>query len=167
MSSEKSKKGPKAVLGILIIIAIAVIIVITIQGTNDETVTTTQPLNSQHGDILGDESASPYLSSKSYSGPFAILNDSYGVDDTVFFIGSDIALDSKGGILFMRPDGEVHHVLYFDGSQQAVNHYFTPVSSSDLKECSDCEFFGTWEIAFRPIEGSFYSPIHFEVEDNR
>ena len=167
MSSEKSKKGPKAVLGILIIIAIAVIIVITIQGTNDETVTSTQPLNSQHVDTSSDESASPYLSSKSYSGPFAILNDSYGVDDTVFFIGSDISLDSKGGILFMRPDGEVHHVLYFDGSQQAVNHYFTPVSSSDLKECQDCEFFGTWEIAFRPAEGSFYSSIHFEVEDDR
>jgi hypothetical protein len=167
MSSEKSKKGPKAVLGILIVIAIAVIITISTQATNEETVTSTQPLNSQHGDTLGDKSASPYLSSKSYSGPFAILNDSYGVGDTVFFIGSDITLDSKGDILFIRPDGEVHHVLYFDGSQQAVNHYFTPVSSSDLKECQDCEFFGTWEIAFRSAEGSFYSSIHFEVEDDR
>jgi hypothetical protein len=167
MSSEKSKKGSKAVLGILIVIAIAVIITISTQGTNEETVTSTQPLNSQHNNTLGDESASPYLSSKSYSGPFAILNDSYGVGDTVFFIGSNIALDSKGDILFIRPDGEVHHVRYFDGSQQAINHYFTPVSSSDLKECQDCEFFGTWEIAFRPDEGSFYSSIHFEVEDDR
>lgn len=167
MSSEKSKKAPKAVLGILTAIAIVIIITISIQGTNDENVTSTQPLNSQHNDTLGDESASPYLSSESYSGPFAILNDSYVVDDTVFFIGSEISLDSKGDILFIRPDGEVHHVLYFDGSQQAVNHYFTPVSSSDLKECPDCEFFGTWEIAFRPTEGSFYSSIHFEVEDDR
>ena len=167
MSNEMSKKVPMVLLGIFIVIAIILIVSIFIQGANDETVIPTQPLNSQHGNTLGDESASPYLSSESYSGPFAILNDSYGVDDTVFFIGSDISLDSKGGILFIRPDGEVHHVLYFDGSQQAVNHYLTPVSSSDLKECQECEFFGTWEIAFRPIEGSFYSPIHFEVEDDR
>ena len=167
MSNEMSKKVPMVLLGIFIVIAIILIVSISIQGTNDETVIPTQPLNSQHVDTLGDESASPYLSSESYSGPFAILNDSYGVDDTVFFIGSDISLDSKGGILFIRPDGEIHHVLYFDGSQQAVNHYFTPVSSSDLKECQDCEFFGTWEIAFRPDEGSFYSSIHFEVEDDR
>jgi hypothetical protein len=167
MSSEKSKKGPKAVLGILIVIAIAIIITISIQGTNEETITSTQPLNLQHVDTSGDESASPYLSSKSYSGPFAILNDSYGVDDTVFFIGSEISQGSQGDIMFIRPNGEVHHTLYFDGSKQAVNHYFTPVSSSDLKECQDCEFFGTWEIAFRPAEGSFYSSIHFEVEDDR
>ncbi len=167
MSNEMSKKVPMALLGIFIVIAIAVIIAITLQGTDDETVTSTQPPNSQHVNTLGDESDSRYLSSQLYSGPFAILNESYGVDDTVFFIGSEISQDSKGDIFFIRPDGEIHHTLYFDGSQQAVNHYFMPVSSSDLKECSDCEFFGTWEIAFRPIEGSFYSSMYFEVEDDR
>jgi hypothetical protein len=167
MNSENSKTAPIAILGILIATAIVVIVVIGIQGTGDKTITSTQPPNLQHGDTLNDKSANPYLSSESYSGPFAILNDSYGVDDTVFFIGSDISSDSKGGILFVRPDGEIHHVLYFDGSQQAVNHYFTPVSSSDLIECAGCEFFGTWEIAFRPAEGNFYSSMYFEVEDDR
>jgi hypothetical protein len=167
MSNEMSKKVPMALLGIFIVIAIVLIIGISVQGTSNDAVTPTQPVNSQHINTMGDESDSRYMSSELYSGPFAILDESYGVDDTVFFIGSDISLDSKGGIFFVRPDGEVHHTLYFDGSQQAVNHYFTPVSTSDLKECSDCEFFGTWEIAFRPIEGSFYSPIHFEVEDDR
>ncbi|QMU54677.1 MAG: hypothetical protein GKS07_07225 [Nitrosopumilus sp.] len=167
MSSENSKTAPIAILGILIATAIVVIAVISIQGIIDETVTPMQPRNSQHGDTLSDKNANPYLSSESYSGPFAILNDSYGVDDTVFFIGSDISLESKGGILFVRPDGEIHHVLHFDGSQQAVNHYFTPVSSSDLKECPDCEFFGTWEIVFRAAKGNFYSPMYFEVEDDR
>ena len=166
-NNEMSKKVPMALLGIFIVVAIVLIVSISIQGTSNETVIPTQPMNSQHGDTSGDESDSRYLSSESYSGPFAILNDSYGVDDTVFFIGSDISQGSKGEIFFIRPDREVHHTLYFDGSQQAVNHYFTPVSSSDLKECSDCEFFGTWGIAFRPIEGSFYSPIYFEVEDDR
>ena len=167
MSNEMSKKVPIALLGIFIVIAIVLVVAIFIQDGNDKTVTSAPPMGSQHVDTSGSESTNPYLSSESYSGPFAILDDSYGVDDTVFFIGSDISLDSKGGILFIRPDGEVHHVLYFDGSQQAVNHYFTPVSSSDLKECGDCEFFGTWEIAFRPVEGNFYSSIHFEVEDDR
>jgi hypothetical protein len=167
MSKEMSKKVPIALLGIFIVIAIVLIVAIVVQDTNDDTFTSTQPMNSQHVNTSGDGNSDPYLSSKSYSGPFAILEDSYGVDDTVFFIGSDISLDSKGGILFIRPDGEIHHVLYFDGSQQAVNHYFTPVSSSDLKECPDCEFFGTWEIAFRSVEGIFYTSIHFEVEDDR
>jgi hypothetical protein len=167
MSNEMSKKVPMALLGIFIAIAIVLIVSISIQETSTETVIPTQPPNSQHINTSGDESDSRYLSSTSYSGPFAILDDSYGVDDTVFFIGSDISLDSKGDIFFVRPDGEVHHTLYFDGSQQAVNHYFMPVSSSDLKECPDCEFFGTWEIAFRPIDGNFYSSMYFEVEDDR
>ena len=94
MSNEMSKKVPTALLGIFIVVAIVLIVSISIQETNNETVIPTQPLNSQHGDTVGDKSASPYLSSKSYSGPFAILNDSYGVDDTVFFIGSEISQDT-------------------------------------------------------------------------
>ncbi len=167
MSNEMSKKVPIALLEIFIVVAIVLIIAIFIQGTSNETVTPSQPLNSQQVNTLDDESDSHFMSSKLYSGPFAILNGSYGVDDTAFFIGSDISQGSKGDILFIRPDGEIHHTLQFDGSKQAVNHYFTPVSSNDLKECQDCKFFGTWEIVFRPIEENFYPPIQFEVEDNR
>ncbi len=167
MSTEMSKKVPLALLGIFIVIGIVLISAIYIQGTNDDVNISTQPPKLEHGDMFGDENTNPYMSSKLYSGPFAIFDESYGVDATVFFIGSDISQGSQGDILFVRPDGKIHHTLYFDGSQQAVNHYFTPVSSSDLMECPDCEFFGTWEIAFRPTEGSFYSSIHFEVEDDR
>ena len=162
-----SKKVPLALLGIFIVIGIVLITAIYIQGTNDDANISTQLPKSEHGDTFGDESTSPYMSSKLYSGPFAIFHESYGIDDTVFFIGSDISQSSQGDILFVRPDGKIHHTLYFDGSQQAVNHYFTPVSSSDLMECLDCKFFGTWEIVFRPTEGNFYSSIYFEVEDDR
>ena len=56
------------------------------------------------------------------------------------------------------------NVLFtFDGSKSAVNHYFTPVSSSDLEECVDYEFFGTWTISFRIDEGISYTPMSFEV----
>ncbi len=167
MSDEFSKKVPKALLGISIAIAIAVIASISLQGTNDETVTSKQPVNPQHANTSVNKDASPYLSSKLYSGPFAIFDEGYGINDIVFFIGNEIQLDSRGEILFIRPDGEIHHTLHFDGSKQAVNHYFTPVSSSDLKECADCKFFGTWEIAFRSIDGISYSSIYFEVEDRR
>lgn len=113
-------------------------------------------------DISNDESQ--IFSSKNlYSGPFALLDGSYGVDDTVFLIGSEIPLNSKGKIDFIRPDGEIHHTYPFDGSKSALNHYFTPVSSSDLEACPNCKFFGTWEISFRIDEGISYSPIHFEV----
>jgi len=167
MGGEISKKVPPVLLGISIAIAIAVIASISLQGTNDEIVTSKQPVNPQHSNTSVTEGASPYLSSKLYSGPFAIFNESYGINDTVFFIGNEIQQDSRGEILFIRPDGEIHHTLHFDGSKQAVNHYFTPVSPSDLNECLDCEFLGTWEIAFRPIEGISYSSIYFEVEDSR
>ena len=102
-----------------------------------------------------------------YSGPFAILDGEYGVNDTVFLIGDQIPLDSKGQIDFVRPDGRIHHTLQFDGSKNAVNHYFTPVSSSDLEECSDCEFFETWKISFRGNQEMTYLPITFEVIDSK
>ncbi len=163
-----SKKVPMTLLGIFIVIGIVLISAIYVQGTNDGGADTSmQPSKLESDERFGDEDANPYLSSKLYSGPFAIFDETYGVDDTVFFIGSDISQGSRGDILFVRPDGEVHHTLYFDGSQQAVNHYFTPVSSSDLMECPDCKFFGTWEISFRPVEGNFYSSINFDVEDDR
>jgi len=104
-----------------------------------------------------------FFSNNLYSGPFAILEGTYGVDDTVFFIGSEIPLNSKGTIDFIRPDGEIHHTFPFDGSKSAVNHYFTPVSTSDLEECLDCEFFGTWIISFRVDDGIPYAPMSFEV----
>ena len=167
MSDEMSKKVPTALLMIFTIIAIVVISAIYVQGTNDKTAIPAQSRDLQNGNMPGDGEMNPFLSSNSYSGPFAIFDDSYGVDDTVIFIGNEISQGSQGDILFIRPDGKIHHTLYFDGSKQAVNHYFTPVSSSDLMECPDCEFFGIWEIVFRPTEGDSYSSIQFEVEDDR
>jgi hypothetical protein len=118
--------------------------------------------NPYTSDVLSGESEA-FISKNLYSGPFAILDGMYGVDDTVFLIGSEIPLNSKGTIDFIRPDGKLHHTFPFDGSKSAVNHYFTPVSSSDLQECLDCEFFGTWTISFRSDEGISYASMSFEV----
>ncbi len=166
MSNKNSKNIPKIIFVIPIIIAIAVIVNIALEGLTSETVDFTPSMNSQHGGPSQNGFGNMDSTNNLYSGPFAILNEKYGIDDTVFFIGSEISLNSKGEILFIRPDGQIHHKIQYDGAKSAINHYFTPVSSSDLKECIDCGFFGIWEISFRPTEGISYSSIHFEVENN-
>lgn len=119
-------------------------------------------VNFQTSNTVSDDSKM-FFSKNLYSGPFSILEGTYGVNETVFFIGSEIPLNSKGTIDFIRPDGEIHHTFPFDGSKSAVNHYFTPVSTSDLEECPDCEFFGTWTISFRVDEGISYNSMSFDV----
>ncbi|MGY5144626.1 MAG: hypothetical protein ACW9XH_09125 [Candidatus Nitrosopumilus sp. bin_32a] len=155
-------KIPKIVLGIPIIILAAIIIDIALDRTDAETLTSTHSMNSEF-ETNPRNNESEMLSNNLYSGPFAILDGTYGVDDTVLLIGSEIPLDSKGKIVFIRPDGKTHHKYPFDGSKSAVNHYFTPVSSSDLEECSKCEFFGTWIVSFESDSGPFYAPMSFNV----
>lgn len=152
-----NRKIPKIVYGIPIVILSAIVINLVLSDSVIET-SSSVPLNPNP------ESTEDFdYSTNLYSGPFAILDGTYGVNDTVFLIGDEIPLDSKGMIDFIRPDGKIHHSLQYDGSKNAVNHYFTPVSSSDLEECPDCEFFGTWKISFRSNQGMTYLPITFEV----
>lgn len=151
--------------GILIAMGLIVLFAsIFFTGLSSTSDSSSYNANSQTSDISYDESETSF-SKNLYSGPFAILDGTYGVDDTVFLIGSEIPLNSKGKMDFIRPDGKIHHSFPFDGSKSAVNHYFTPVSSSDLQECIDCEFFGTWTISFRIDEGISYTPMSFEVID--
>ena len=155
-------KIPKIALGIPIIILAAIILGIVLDVVYTETLTPAHSINSESEDILrNDESET--IANNLYSGPFAILEGSYDVDDTLFLIGSEIPLYSKGEIVFIRPDGEIDHKYPFDGSKSAVNHYFTPVSSSDLEECPKCGFIGTWVISFESGHGSLYAPINFKV----
>jgi len=152
----------KIALGIPIIILTAITLGIVLDVMYTDTLTPIHSINSESEDILrNDESKT--IANNLYSGPFAILEGSYDIDDTLFLIGSEIPLDSKGEIVFIRPDGEIHHKYPFDGSKSAVNHYFTPVSSSDLEECPKCGFFGTWIISFESEYGSLYAPISFKV----
>jgi len=150
-------KIPKIVYGIPIVILSAIIINLVLGESVIET--SSMSLNS-NSDVFSEDFD---YSSNLYSGPFAILDGTYGVNDTVFLIGDQIPLDSKGVIEFIRPVGKIHHTLQYDGSKNTVNHYFTPVSQSDLEECIDCEFFGTWKISFRSNQGMTYLPITFEV----
>ncbi len=154
---DNDKTGSKILFGIPIVIGIAVLITFVLD--NSDFVPNSGNSMSHFDDSVNDDMYSNNL----YSGPFAILDGTYGVDDTLFLIGDQIPLDSKGKIDFVRPDGKIHHTIQYDGSKDAVNHYFTPVLSSDLEECSDCELFGTWKISFRNNQGMTYLPITFEV----
>lgn len=157
-------KIPKIIFGPIIAVLIAMLLSFVLSDTSIESLAPVDSRNLEFENI-GKNSESEIFSKNLYSGPFAILDGTYGVDDTVFLIGSEIPVNSKGTIDFIRPDGKIHHSFPFDGSKSAVNHYFTPVSSSDLRECLDCEFFGTWTISFRSDEGISYSSINFEVID--
>ena len=156
-------KIPKIVYGVPIVILSAIILNLALNESNIELSSSTPLMNSNSDDFSENFD---YSSNNLYSGPFAILKGTYDVDDTVFLIGDKIPLNSKGEIDIIRPDGRIHHSLQFDGSKNAVNHYFTPVLSSDLEECSECEFFGTWEISFRSKQGISYESITFEVIDS-
>lgn len=148
---------PKTIYVLSIIVGFGALITLVLNGSDS----TSDTVNSMsHFD---DSTSDGLHSNNLYSGPFAILDGTYSINDTVFLIGDQIPFDSKGKIDFIRPDGKIHHTLYYDGSKDAVNHYFTPVSSSDLEECSDCEFFGTWKISFRSEQGMTYLPITFQV----
>ncbi len=98
-----------------------------------------------------------------YFESFAILDVTCGVDDTVFLIGNKIPLDSKGKVVFFRSDGKIHHKYPFDGSKSTVNHYFTIISSSNLKSCLNCEFFGTWIVSFESPSGFLCALMSFDV----
>jgi hypothetical protein len=149
----------------MIPVTVLIIIVLSIVFENPSTYTSIS--HPQVNSKLNDTSFSKSVTSNNlYSGPFAILDGVYGIDDTLFFIGSGIPSDSKGEIIFIRPDGKIHHTIQFDGSKSAVNHYFTPVSSSDLKNCLKCAFFGTWKISFKTEQGIAYTPIYFKVTNS-
>jgi len=149
----------------MILVAALIIVVLSIifENASIDTFISHPQVNSKFNNTSFNKSVT---SNNLYSGPFAILDEVYGIDDTLFFIGSGIPSDSKGEIVFIRPDGKIHHTIQFDGSKSAVNHYFTPVSSSDLKNCLKCVFFGTWKISFKTEQGIAYAPIYFKVTNS-
>lgn len=161
-----SVKFPKILWGIPIVIATAVVLNFVLDNSNVETFTSFQS-DMPRSANMSKESFEDIVSNKLYSGPFAILDATYGVDDTVFLIGSEIPINSKGEIVITRPDGKISHKLFFDGSKSAVNHYFTPVRLSDVEECKHCKLFGIWTISFRSETGVSYDPIYFEVVDSQ
>jgi len=139
MSHKNSKNIPKIIFMIPIIIAIASIVNITLEGLTSETADFTPSMNSQHGNTLQNGFGNMDSTNNLYSRPFAILNEKYGIDDTVFFIGSEIPLNSKGEVLFIRPDGKVDHKIRYNGAKSTINHYFTPAGSDDVMNCVDCD----------------------------
>lgn len=99
------------------------------------------------------------------SGPFSINTMDIGIDDVLFFRGSEIPIDAKGDIIFKRPDGKVDHKIHYDGAKSAINHYFTPVGSDDVLNCVNCNYFGTWTVQFNEVHGKQFGDLVFVVKD--
>lgn len=98
------------------------------------------------------------------SGPFSINKSEYKVDELLFFTVNGIYPNEYGEALFIRPDGEIYHKVYFDGRKSStLNHYFTPAPRDNFEKCSKCNVIGNWTISFRIFEGLEYKPIYFEV----
>ena len=99
------------------------------------------------------------------SGPFSINTMDIGMDDVLFFRGSEIPIDAKGDVIFKRPDGKIDHKISFDGAKSAVNHYFTPARSDDVMNCASCNYFGTWTVSFDEVSGKQFGDLRFVVKD--
>ena len=101
------------------------------------------------------------------SGPFVIDNDTYEINEVLFFTVNGIMPGEYGKAVFTSPDGKIANTVFFDGRKNPVlNHYFTPVSSSDIENCENCELIGQWTISFEMTEGSNYFPIYFTVKSD-
>ncbi len=101
------------------------------------------------------------------SGPFVIDNDTYKIDEVLFFSVNGIMPGEYGKAVFTSPDGKIANTVFFDGRKNPIlNHYFTPASSNDMKNCENCELVGQWTISFEMTEGQNYLPIYFTVESN-
>lgn len=98
------------------------------------------------------------------SSRFSIDKTEYRIDDPLFFTGNGIGYSEYGEALFIKPNGEVHHKVVFDGRKNtALNHYFTPAPKNDVDNCPKCALIGTWTISFKMYEGNGYQPIQFSV----
>jgi len=101
------------------------------------------------------------------SGPFVINNDTYKIDEVLFFSVNGIMHGEYGKAVFISPDGKIANTVFFDGRKSPVlNHYFTPAPSKDVENCKNCELVGQWTISFEMTEGSNYFPIHFMIESD-
>lgn len=98
------------------------------------------------------------------SSRFSVDKTEYRVDEPLFFTGNGIGYGEYGEAHFIKPNGELHHKVVFDGKKNpALNHYFTPAPKNDVENCPKCSLIGTWTISFKMYEGNKYQPIQFNV----
>ena len=95
------------------------------------------------------------------SGPFAINNATYRLDDNVFMIVTGLKPTDVGNIILYDPQGgNVTHVPFNGTMKSDFNYFFRPVTEKPEKLCTPQDLVGNWTITF---QGTSYSPITVRV----
>jgi hypothetical protein len=95
------------------------------------------------------------------SGPFAISNGTYRLDDNVFMVVTGLKPTDAGKIIVYDPKGGVFTQEPFNGTLKSdFNYFFKPNTERIEKLCTPQDLVGNWTIAF---PGTSYDPIHFEI----
>jgi len=97
------------------------------------------------------------------SGPFHLNKVEYKLGESIFMSIGDLAPHEIGGILIIRPNGEVYNAVPFDATiKTSFNYYWAPELSIPLGICDVDDLLGTWKLVF---DGVNYDEIPFEVID--
>ncbi|MGB6463647.1 MAG: hypothetical protein WBF38_05435 [Nitrosotalea sp.] len=95
------------------------------------------------------------------SGPFAINNGTYRLDDNVFMVVTGLKPTDAGKIIVYDPKGGVFTQEPFNGTLKSdFNYFFKPNTERIEKLCTPQDLVGNWTIDF---SGTSYDPIHFEI----
>lgn len=95
------------------------------------------------------------------SGPFAITNGTYRIDDNVFMTVTGLKPTDAGKIIVYDPKGGIFTQTPFNGTLKSdFNYFFKPNTNRLEKLCTPQDLVGNWTIAF---PGTSYDPIHFEI----
>jgi hypothetical protein len=95
------------------------------------------------------------------SGPFAINNGTYRLDDNIFMVVTGLKPTDAGKITVIDPKGVVYSQIPFNGTLKSdFNWFFKPTTVRLAKMCTPQDLVGNWTIAF---PGTSYGPIYFQI----
>ena len=95
------------------------------------------------------------------SGPFAINNGTYRIDDNVFMTVTGLKPTDAGKITVYDPEGAIYTKIPFNGTLKSdFNWFFKPNTARLAKICTPQDLLGNWTIDFA---GTSYDPIHFKI----
>ena len=101
------------------------------------------------------------------SGKFQIDRKEYILGEKIFLRVSDLGLEEKGQVAFLRPLNETAYKVYltvpFDGAnKEGFNYYLEPKPTKTRDICSKDNIIGKWAVVFR---GTNYPNLNFKIID--
>ncbi|MGB9003026.1 MAG: hypothetical protein WCC52_04390 [Nitrosotalea sp.] len=110
-----------------------------------------------HQKTSGDDNTAQWIT----SGPFAITNGTYRIDDNIFMVVTGLKPTDAGNIMVYDPEGAIYTKTPFNGTLKSdFNYFFKPNTERLAKICTPQDLVGNWTIDF---PGTSYDPIHFKI----